>query len=108
MARERWLSLAQKEQRTLTNCSSRLLILALVAFYPLFQVFYTSFTDKVFASGTDEAPKLIGFENYKSLLGLTVMELLKVVDEATAKLQLMRRLGNQFTKGQLESCLEVQ
>jgi len=70
-----------------------LLILALVAFYPLFQVFYTSFTDKVFASGTDEAPKLIGFENYKSLLGLTVMELPKVVDEATGEASIDEETG---------------
>jgi trehalose/maltose transport system permease protein len=94
MARKDKLSLAQKEQRTAYKLLiPALLILALVAFYPLFQVFYTSFTDKVFASGTDEAPKLIGFENYKSLLGLTVMELPKVVDETTGEASIDEETG---------------
>ncbi len=84
MARKDKLTLAQKEQRTAYKLLlPALLILAAVAFYPLFQVFYTSLTDKVFASGTDEAPKFIGIENYKSLLGLTIQELPPIVDETT-------------------------
>ncbi|WP_292588703.1 MULTISPECIES: carbohydrate ABC transporter permease [unclassified Mesotoga] len=86
MARKDKLSLAQKEQRTAYKLLiPALLILAAVAFYPLFQVFYTSLTDKVFASGKDEAPEFIGLENYKRLLGLTIQELPAVLDDSTGE-----------------------
>ena len=49
-----------------------IIILFLVAVYPLGQVFYTSLTDKVFA-GTEET-EFIGMENYSKLLGVTFRE----------------------------------
>jgi len=82
------LTLAQKEQRTAYRLLiPALVILAAVAFYPLFEVFYTSFTNRVFASGTDEAPDFIGIENYKSLLGLTIQEMPPVIDTETGQPQ---------------------
>ncbi len=55
-----------------------LIILLVIAVYPLGQVFYTSFTDKTFASS--EETKFIGFGNYKQLLSLTIKELPPVLD----------------------------
>ncbi|MFW6274050.1 MAG: carbohydrate ABC transporter permease [Halanaerobium sp.] len=60
-----------------------LLILIIIALYPLGQVFYTSFTNREFAS-TQET-KFIGLENYKSLLSVTIKELPPVVDEDTGE-----------------------
>lgn len=57
------------------------IILALIAFYPLFQVFYTSFTDRVFASGREA--QFVGFDNYASLLGMTITELPPIIDPDT-------------------------
>lgn len=83
------LSLARKEQRMAYKLLiPTFVILVAVAFYPLFQVFYTSFTDRIFASGTDEAPNFIGIENYKSLLGLTIKELPPVIDQTTGELKI--------------------
>ena len=79
------LTLAQKTAYRLLIPA--LVILAAVAFYPLFEVFYTSFTNRVFASGTDEAPDFIGIENYKSLLGLTIQEMPPVIDTETGQPQ---------------------
>lgn len=56
------------------------LILVIIAVYPLGQVFYTSFTDKTFASATKET-NFIGLENYKRLLSMTIKELPPVLDE---------------------------
>ncbi len=49
------------------------LILFLIAFYPLFSVFYTSMTNREFASAQEV--EFVGFENYKSLLAMTIEEL---------------------------------
>ncbi len=49
------------------------LILFLIAFYPLFSVFYTSMTNRQFASSQEV--EFVGFENYKSLLAMTIEEL---------------------------------
>lgn len=57
-----------------------LVILLLIAIYPLGQVFYLSMTDKRFASS--QAVELIGFENYRELLSLTIKELPLERDEA--------------------------
>lgn len=60
-----------------------LIIIALIAFYPLVQVFYTSFTDRVFASG--EETNFIGFDNYRRLLSVHITELQPVIDEVTGE-----------------------
>jgi trehalose/maltose transport system permease protein len=59
------------------------IILAVIAFYPLFQVFYTSFTDRVFASQREV--QFVGFDNYFSLLGMTIAELPPIIDEETGE-----------------------
>jgi trehalose/maltose transport system permease protein len=56
-----------------------LLILGIVAFYPLGSVFTTSLTDRVFASG--RPGRFIGLHNYARLLSLTIRELPAMLDE---------------------------
>ena len=50
-----------------------LLILVLIAIYPLGQVFYTSLTNKRFAS--NQETEFIGLDNYKQLLDMEIKEL---------------------------------
>jgi trehalose/maltose transport system permease protein len=62
---------ARLEQRTAyALVAPVLLIVLLVAIYPLGSGFLKSFTDETFAS--DRAPSFIGFGNYARLLGITV------------------------------------
>ncbi len=63
------------------------LILLAIAFYPLGSVFYISFTDRAFASTAAE-PQFVGFDNYRNLLSLTVMQLPYRIDEATGQPEL--------------------
>lgn len=60
-----------------------LIILFIIAFYPLGQVFYTSLTDKKLAS-SDEV-HFVGLANYRELLGITIKELPPVLDKNTGK-----------------------
>jgi len=62
-----------------------LLILFIVAFFPLIQVFYTSLTDKTMASSKETS--FIGLANYQELLGISIKELPPVVDKDTGELQ---------------------
>ena len=55
-----------------------LIILFLIAVYPLSQVFYTSFTDRTFASVNKS--NFVGLKNYGNLLRMTVKELPVVRD----------------------------
>ncbi|HKZ28542.1 MAG TPA: sugar ABC transporter permease, partial [Acidimicrobiia bacterium] len=50
-----------------------LLILILIAFYPLGSVFYASFTDRAFASARE--PQFVGLQNYSELLSMKIREL---------------------------------
>jgi trehalose/maltose transport system permease protein len=52
-----------------------ILILVIIAIYPLGQVVYTSFTNRVFA-GVEET-EFVGLDNYTSLFSLTIKELPK-------------------------------
>jgi trehalose/maltose transport system permease protein len=52
-----------------------LLLLLLVAVYPLGRVFYSSFTDARFAAAGTPQVNLVGFLNYRRLLSFTVREL---------------------------------
>lgn len=71
--------LSVREQRLAHKLlAPTLAILFLVAFYPLAQVFYTSLTDKSFASGREV--NFVGLENYKKLLFVTVRELPRIRD----------------------------
>lgn len=57
-----------------------LVILFLIAFYPLGSVFYNSMTNRVFASGQES--EFVGLENYVNLLSITVRELSPELDDA--------------------------
>ena len=77
-------TLAKREQRlAYTLLLPTLLIIAVIAFYPLGQVFYTSMTDKTFASS--EKTSFVGFENYRKLLGMKIKKLPPVIDEETGE-----------------------
>jgi trehalose/maltose transport system permease protein len=58
-------------------------IIVVIAFYPLGSVFYNSFTNKVFAS--DAPTEVVGLDNYKKLLSVTIKELPPVLDENTGE-----------------------
>lgn len=55
------------------------IILFAIGFYPLFSVFYSSFTDRQLASAQEV--NWVGFENYINLLSMTVTELPLEVDD---------------------------
>ncbi len=58
-----------------------IIILILIAFYPLGSVFYASTTNREFAS--PRPTEYVGLQNYAKLLGVTVQELPPLEDEAT-------------------------
>ncbi len=58
-------------------------VLLVIAIYPLGSVFYTSFTNREFAS-TREV-EYVGLENYANLLGLTIRQLPPQTDEETGE-----------------------
>jgi trehalose/maltose transport system permease protein len=60
-----------------------IVILILIAFYPLGSVFYTSLTNKKFASA--EESRFIGLQNYTYLLGFSINRLDPIVDEDTGQ-----------------------
>lgn len=53
--------------------SPTILIIVLVAIYPLSSTFLKGFTNEIFAS--DEPTKIVGVENYAQLLGMTIKKL---------------------------------
>jgi trehalose/maltose transport system permease protein len=58
-------------------------IIIAIAFYPLGSVFYNSFTNKIFAS--DTPTEVVGLDNYKNLISLTIKKLPPVVDATTGQ-----------------------
>lgn len=60
-----------------------LIVLVAIAFYPLGQVFYKSFTDDTFASARPTS--FVGFQNYSDLLSLTFAELPPEIDPDTGQ-----------------------
>jgi trehalose/maltose transport system permease protein len=85
-------NLAKEEQKlALKLLIPAFLILILIALYPLGQVFYTSFTDRTFA--TTRETKFVGIDNYKALLSLSARELSPVIDEDTGE-QMIDDEGN--------------
>jgi trehalose/maltose transport system permease protein len=66
-----------------------LVVMALVALYPLGQVAFLSFTDARFATQTGER-QVVGFDNYRRLLSLTLRELPPVIDPATGQQEIRR------------------
>ncbi len=80
----KWSGLARREEKLAWRLLlPTLIIIALIAFYPLAQVFYTSFTDRVFASG--EETNFIGLDNYRRLLSVHITELQPVIDQTTGE-----------------------
>ncbi|MFO7820224.1 MAG: sugar ABC transporter permease [Halanaerobacter sp.] len=76
--------LAKREERTAYKLLiPAFLVLILIAFYPLGQVFVTSFTNKEFASA--QKTEFVGLENYKELLGVTVKKLPPVKEGGETK-----------------------
>lgn len=74
-------SLAKRESRLAYYLlTPTLLVLFLLAFYPLGTVFYNSMTNRVFAS-TQEV-EFVGFENFRNLLSVTARQLEPEIDDA--------------------------
>ena len=73
----------EEEKLALKLLLPAFLILVIIALYPLGQVFYTSFTDKEFASSTET--NFVGLDNYQRLLSFTVKELEPVTDDQTGE-----------------------
>ena len=61
-----------------------LIVLFLIAFYPLGSVFYNSLTDKEFASAREA--QFVGLDNFAELLGVTIAEVPAKVDEETGEI----------------------
>jgi trehalose/maltose transport system permease protein len=60
-----------------------IIILVAIAFYPLGQVFYKSFTNDTFASAVET--DFVGFQNYSDLLSVRFVDLPPEIDEATGE-----------------------
>ena len=73
----------QEERLALLLLLPTFIILIAIAFYPLGSVFYTSLTDRVFASA--QPVSFVGLDNYKNLLSLTIKELPPKIDEGTGE-----------------------
>lgn len=85
-------TLAQGEQRlAYILLLPTFIILFAIGFYPLFSVFYNSFTDRQLASG--EEPQWVGIENYRNLLSMTVVELPFEIDEDTGEVVIDEETG---------------
>lgn len=84
--------LAQQEERlAYILLVPSILILVIIAFYPLGSVFVNSLTDRGFATG---APvHYVGLGNYARLLSITVKPLPPVMDPATGKPRLDPKTG---------------
>jgi trehalose/maltose transport system permease protein len=66
--------LAKSEERTaLWLLAPTIILLILIAIYPLLRVFYLSTTNKRFASS--QPVEFVGFQNFRNLLSLTIREL---------------------------------
>jgi len=84
--------LAKSEERlALVLLIPSFIILLVIAFYPLGNVFISSFTNRKF--GTSTPTQYIGLANYQKLLSFTVMRLPPVIDPATNKPKINARTG---------------
>mgnify|MGYP006277809787 FL=1 len=94
--------LAKKEQRTAYKLLiPTMLILLLVAFYPLAQVFLTSFTNKRFASSQET--EFVGLRNYRKLLGVTVKKMEPQINPDTGKAKVDSETGEKVYKPAYEA-----
>ncbi|MGM0432402.1 MAG: carbohydrate ABC transporter permease [Spirochaetota bacterium] len=67
------------------------LVIILIAFYPLGSVFFTSFSNKTFASSRET--EFVGFDNYAELLGLKIVKLEPIIDAQTGEQQVNAATG---------------
>lgn len=67
------------------------LVIILIAFYPLASVFYTSFTDRTFASSRET--EFVGLDNYQELLSLKIARLEPLINENTGQQLTDERTG---------------
>lgn len=92
MAKSGSSNLARDEQRlAIKLLIPAFLILVIIALYPLGQVFYTSFTDRTFATARET--QFVGLDNYRNLLSMTVRELPPVMDEDTGEQMVDEQTG---------------
>ncbi len=52
-----------------------IIILLIIAIYPLADTFYASFTNRQFAGGETATTEFVGLQNYRQLLGITIKRL---------------------------------
>lgn len=84
MANKKTTTLQQSEQRlAYLLLVPTFLILFFIAIYPLGSVFYTSMTNRAFASAQEV--EFIGLQNFKQLLSMKIAELPPLMDEATGQ-----------------------
>lgn len=85
-------NLAKEEQKlALKLLIPAFLILIIIALYPLGQVFYTSFTNREFAS--NQETEFVGLDNYKALMTVSFRELDPVIDEETGQQAVDKETG---------------
>ncbi|MFZ2362712.1 MAG: sugar ABC transporter permease [Anaerolineae bacterium] len=85
-------SLAKREERlAYWLLLPTIIVIILIAFYPLGSVFYNSFTNSQFATATE--PEWVGLSNYKQLLSMTIEPLPPVTDPATGQPQVNPETG---------------
>lgn len=68
-----------------------LIILVIIAIYPLGSVFYNSLTNRTFASAAET--QFVGLDNYRRLLSMTILELPPAIDENTGQPQVDSETG---------------
>jgi trehalose/maltose transport system permease protein len=84
--------LAKKEERLAwLLLLPTLIVIVLIAFYPLGSVFVSSFTNRTFASSAPTEG--VGFENYRLLLSMTIEQLEPVIDPETGQQAINPRTG---------------
>jgi trehalose/maltose transport system permease protein len=81
----------QEERLALFLLIPSFVILLIIAFYPLGNVFISSFTNRQF--GTSAPTEFIGLDNYKELLSFKIMELPPVIDPATNQPEINPKTG---------------
>ena len=81
----------QEERLALWLLVPSFIILLVIAFYPLGNVFISSFTNQKF--GTSTPVQYIGFSNYQKLLSFTIMRLPPLIDKATGRPMINSKTG---------------
>jgi len=84
--------LAKREERlALLLLVPTLVVLLVIAIYPLGSVFVSSFTDRQF--GTHQPTHYVGIENYRDLLSITIKKLPPIIDPITSQPQIDPKTG---------------